>query len=553
MRSGRDLRFFFGYNESFSGEAGLDQFKSKLASFIDNTLSKKYNGQSAPRLVLFGPQFQEKLSNPALPDPGENNKRLEMYAAAMAEVAREKDIPYVDIYTMQRFQIRNEKPLTINGIHFNELGNKLLAEKIDVELFAEVSPPAQTSGTDAPKTDKANAIVADEERLQKIRAAVLDRNFYWFHRYRTTDGYSTYGGRADLKFTDGQTNREVMDRELLILEQMTALRDPAIWAAANGEAYTVDDSKTDDFVPVISNKPGAGPNGTHLFLSGEEAIKKMTVMEGFQVQLFASEEQWPELASPVQMAFDTKGRLWVAAWPSYPHWTPKDKMDDKLLIFTDTNNDGQADEMKVFADGLHNPTGFEFWGGGVLVAQAPDIWFLKDTDGDDVADVRMRVLHGLDSADTHHTANSFTLGPGGNMFFQEGTFHHTQVENPHTGVVRSINAGVFRFNPRSFEFDVYVAYRFANPHGHSFDYWGQDFVTDGTGNVNYYAAPFSGHIDFPNKHSGVFSVLSTAHSSFSSDRDHCQSTFSQRTPGQLPGCERHWVPWLVALRNARRR
>ena len=75
--------------------------------------------------------------------------------------------------------------------------------------------------------------------------------------------------------------------------------------------------------------------------------------------------------------------------------------------------------------------GFEFWNGGVLVAQAPDVWFLKDTDGDDVADLRLRVLaRPIDSADTHHTANSFTYGPDGAMYFQEGTFHHSQIESP---------------------------------------------------------------------------------------------------------------------------
>jgi glucose/arabinose dehydrogenase len=212
---------------------------------------------------------------------------------------------------------------------------------------------------------------------------------------------------------------------------------------------------------------------------------------------------FPELASPVQMAFDTKGRLWVAAWPSYPHWIPREEMNDKLLILEDTNRDGTADACKVFAGGLHNPTGFEFWGGGVLVAQAPDLLFLKDTDGDDLADVKQRILHGLDSADTHHTANSFTLGPGGELFFQEGTFHHTQVETPYGPPVRSVNAAVFRFEPRTAKFEVYVPYGFANPHGHVFDYWGQDFVTDGTGSQNYFAAAFSGHLDHPRKHPGM--------------------------------------------------
>ena len=114
----------------------------------------------------------------------------------------------------------------------------------------------------------------------------------------------------------------------------------------------------------------------------------MTVAKGMKVNLFASEKEFPELAKPVQMAFDTKGRLWVAVWPTYPHWKPKEEMNDKLLIFEDTDGDGKADKMTVFADDLHCPTGFEFYNGGVLVAQAPDLMFLKDTDGDDKADVR---------------------------------------------------------------------------------------------------------------------------------------------------------------------
>ena len=169
----------------------------------------------------------------------------------------------------------------------------------------------------------------------------------------------------------------------------------------------------------------------------------MTVADGCEVTLFASEEMFPELISPVQMAFDTKGRLWVATWPTYPHWKPKSEMNDRLLILEDTDDDGKADKCTSFAKDLHNPTGFEFYKDGVIVSMAPDLVFLRDTDGDDVADERTRILHGIDSADTHHTANSFTIGPGGALYFQEGTFHHTQIESPHKKPVRSKNAGVF--------------------------------------------------------------------------------------------------------------
>ncbi len=79
---------FFGYNESFEGEEGLDKFKRDVAGFVTHTLGQKYNGESAPRLVLFSPIAHENLNDRNLPDGSENNARLAMYTAAMAEVAK---------------------------------------------------------------------------------------------------------------------------------------------------------------------------------------------------------------------------------------------------------------------------------------------------------------------------------------------------------------------------------------------------------------------------------------------------------------------------------
>ena len=100
-------------------------------------------------------------------------------------------------------------------MHLNALGDQRVAEIIDAALFA---------GRGLPGSDPA--------RLEQIRQAVLDKNFYWFNRYRTTDGYSIFGGRADLKFVNDQTNREVMQREMEVLDVMTANRDRRIWAVA---------------------------------------------------------------------------------------------------------------------------------------------------------------------------------------------------------------------------------------------------------------------------------------------------------------------------------
>ena len=475
---------FFGYNESYGGQAGLETFKKNLGEFVVHTLKQKYNGQSPPRLVLFSPIAHEDLRDRNLPDGVANNRRIELYTAAMAEVAAAHDVPFVDLYGPSRQLYSGSEPaLTINGVHLNERGNWEIAQVIDAALFGPRS-----------------GVPSEPSALETLRQAVVDKNFIWFQKYRTTDGYSIFGGRADLKFVDGQTNREVMDRELEVLEVMTANRDRRVWSLARQSDMRVDDSNTPPFVKVVSNKPGPLPGGGHAFLGGDESIEKMTIADGMKVNLVADEAMFPELVNPVQMAFDTKGRLWVAAWDSYPHWKPKDEMNDKLLILEDDDGDGRADRCITFADRLHNPTGFEFWNDGVLVAMAPDLLFIKDTDGDDKADVRQRIVSGIDSADTHHTSNSFTFDPGGALYFQEGTFHHSQVETPYGPPVRLANAGVFRYEPRTQKFEVYVSYGFANPHGHAFDDWGQDIVVDGTGANPYHGALFSGHVDFPHKH-----------------------------------------------------
>ena len=472
---------FFGYNESLAGEKGLPKFKADLGRLLSHYADQKYNGKSAPRVVLFSPIAHEDLKDANLPDGKADNARLKLYAAAMAEVAAEHQVGFVDLFEPSlKLYAAAGKPLTINGIHLNEEGNKAIAGVIDAALAGGA------------KSDK------DEAKVETVRKAVADKAWFWFHRYRTTDLFSTYGDRGFLQFTDRQSNYEVLQRELEVLDAMVANRDKAIWAAAKGQPVAkIDDTNTPAFLDVKTNKKDGQP-----YKSGEDAMKEMTLAKGLKVSLFADEKRFPELIKPVQMSFDAKGRLWVAVWPSYPHWQPKSDPSDKILIFEDTDGDGVADKVKTFAGGLENPTGFEFYNGGIVVAQGPDIWFMKDTDGDDKADVRQRILHGFDTTDTHHTANSFTFDPGGALYWQEGTFMHTQVETPWGPPVRNANAAVYRFEPKTQKLDVYTPFGYANPHGHVFDRWGTDIITDGTGAQPYYGPAFSGRMDFPAKHNG---------------------------------------------------
>ena len=136
------------------------------------------------------------------------------------------------------------------------------------------------------------------------------------------------------------------------------------------------------------------------------------------------------------------------------------------------------------------------------MAQQPNLVFLEDTDGDDRADRSEVLLHGFGTEDSHHSISAFTWDPGGALYFQEGTFHHTQVETPY-GPVRLVDAGVFRFKPKRHWLEVFVSYPFANPWGHVFDRWGQNFLADASGGSNYFGTAISGNAIYPEKRRGM--------------------------------------------------
>ncbi|MCA8989998.1 MAG: HEAT repeat domain-containing protein, partial [Planctomycetaceae bacterium] len=279
----------------------------------------------------------------------------------------------------------------------------------------------------------------------------------------------------------------------------------------------------------------AGKLGSLDYLPAIEQQKLFKLPKGYQIELVASEEQFPELANPVALNFDNKGRLWVSTMPSYPHWKPKTKLADKLLILEDHDGDGKTDECKVFADGLHQPTGFELGHGGVYVAMQPDILFMKDTNGDDKADTSVRQLIGFDSADTHHGLAAFEWGPGGNLYFQEGTFKFSQVESPY-GLTRLHEAGIWRYNPRSEKFGVHVNLAFSNPWGHVFDRWGQDFIADASPGYSFWAAPISGKLNYPLKHPGGSQHRRLAKET-GGEPDYLFPTFYKKRTRPSAGCE----------------
>ncbi len=248
---------------------------------------------------------------------------------------------------------------------------------------------------------------------------------------------------------------------------------------------------------VSDDEPNRGGTPRFEALDPQYALQQLHPADGYEVSLFASEQDFP-IGNPVALTFDSRGRLWVATMPSYPQRLPNEEPDDKIVILEDTDGDGRADSHTVFARGLHLPTGFELGDGGAYVAQQPNLMFIEDTDGDDIADRYEVILHGFGTEDSHHSISAFTWGPGGGLYFQEGTFHHSQVETPY-GPVRLVDAGVFRYKPQRFRLEVFVSYPFANPWGHVFDRWGQNFIADASGGANYFGAPITGNAPYPTK------------------------------------------------------
>ena len=462
---------FFGFNESFRGAEGLPAFTEQLDKYLRETRAKNFSGTGAPRIVLFSPIANEKHPDPNFAVPPENNANLALYTAAMADVARDREgVVFIDLFSMSQELLaeaakKGEEPLTFNGIHLTEAGEAKLAAKIFSALFGGAPPPPVDP---------------------KLRAAVNAKNEMWHDRYRALDGYNVYGGRSQGAYLAGEgrpkgSNFQVIAEELSQRDVMTSNLELQVWGVAQGRDLSGEAAPLPSVTPVPTSKPGTNPDGSHPFVKPEEAIAKMKLHEGLKVNLFASEEQFPELSKPVQMAWDTRGRLWVAAWPNYPFRAPESKQGDRLLILEDTDGDGKADRCTTFLDDLNCPTGFQFYKDGVLIFQAPDLWFVRDTDGDGRADWKERVLMGLDSADTHHQANSLAYEPGGAIYLSDGVFHRTQVETA-SGPVRNLDAAIYRFEPSTGKFETYVSYGFANPHGRSFDRWGNDLITDAPGN-----------------------------------------------------------------------
>ena len=172
-------------------------------------------------------------------------------------------------------------------------------------------------------------------------------------------------------------------------------------AALKPEPFVYSEAKLPNYEKRIGIQYRQNP------LSPEESMKHIQVPVDFNMSLFAAE---PNVMHPIAFSWDERGRMYVLITKDYPNERKPTGGSDYILICEDTDKDGKADKFTRFAEGLSIPTGMVFSNGGLVVSQAPDMLFLKDTDGDDKADVKQVLFTGFGTFDTHAGPSNLHYG-----------------------------------------------------------------------------------------------------------------------------------------------
>ncbi len=242
----------------------------------------------------------------------------------------------------------------------------------------------------------------------------------------------TWKNRSYLQMLNNGTLWAIGDK---VREQIRQLNIPSVSIYPD----TIADFAARHFVPKMQEP-----------LSPEESNKLLQLPVGFELKLFASE---PDIKNPLAMSWDEKGRLWIIEAVDYPNnfTETKGAKNDRIKICEDTDGDGKADKFTVFADNLNIATSLTFANGGIIVAQAPHFLFLKDTNGDDVADVRDTLMTGWNKWDTHAGPSNLQYGFDNKIW---GVTGYSGFDGYINGERKAFSQGVYHFKPdgSAFEF-----------------------------------------------------------------------------------------------------
>lgn len=201
---------FFGANESFEGEAGIPQFEKDLEAYIATHRAAKYNGEGAPRLAFVSPVAHERLERLVHVDVEGRNRELARYTEAMRRVTARLGVPFADVFTPMRAAMASAaRPLTVNGMHLNDEGDKVLAVVLltALGLAPDDLPAGSKSYTD-------------------LRTLIHEKNRLFFLRWRPLNAEYVVGRRVD---PFGSVS---FPPEMTRLDELIAGQEKKIWRQA---------------------------------------------------------------------------------------------------------------------------------------------------------------------------------------------------------------------------------------------------------------------------------------------------------------------------------
>jgi len=484
-------------------------------------------GKVATTLILVSPPLLEDVGRP-FPDPGENNKRLQRTATFIKELAKKRELRLINL-TDNLIPAGAKKKLTFNGQQFTQQGHERLSQVMLKEMGlaanggyqAEFAADGTVRASQSAKVEKVvktkngfrfdltpktlplpgagvllikdstasyalkidgqaafswdngkhpkGVIVVDgraTSQYERLRQLIIQKNRLYSTRLRPLNKTYTHLFR---RHEMGHLASELDDLKRLAEEKeelIARLRQPTTYRyvidAILPWKQVVDPGH---YVPRHIPEPDV--------VAEQKAFK---VADGFEINLFASD---PMINKPINMNWDTRGRLWVTGSTTYPHNKPGRAPNDRIIILEDTDHDGRADRSTVFAEGLLLPYSVMPVAGGAYVCSATDLIHLIDKDGDDHAESRRVVYSGFGKADSSHLIHGLRWAPWGELYFSQAIYINSFVETP-WGPRRLNGGGVWRFRPETEKLDVYTR-GMTNPWGFAFDYWGQSFSTDGAG------------------------------------------------------------------------
>ncbi len=513
----------------YGSEAAFAETEEKFYRFTEayETLLDKLDSTKI-KVVLLSPHRHWKVDN-IREQPELHNHRLKRVSEFIRIQAEKRGYLHVDLFE-NLVQAEGEE-FTTNGIHLNSLGYRRMAEvvmsrltqsdsgynleltrdgkvissencevtdfvetpkgyrftlkadqlstvgnislstphvvKIDGEIWRENRSTDKIENPDHKQYEELRRMIIEKNRLHRFRINPLNK--VYTHLFRQHE-------MGHLAYETDDYARLTNEKDELIAQ--LHIPQPHRYEIELLDSWAAPRVYRDHEVPSFIPEPDI-----------QAELDAFTIEEGFDISLFAAD---PQIANPISITWDNRGRAWVSTSTTYPQLKPGLEPVDKIIILEDTDQDGRADKHTVFAENLLIPHAVMPVDGGAYVSTTTELLFLSDADGDDKADERRVIFTGFGHSDVHHTMHSMRWTPWGDLHFIQSIYINTFIETAF-GPRKLNGSGIWQFRPETERLEVFSR-GLVNPWGEALNDWGQIFATDGAGSQQpSYLFPGSAH------------------------------------------------------------